>query len=207
MKHLQKLGQHVQEPVVRAPAAGEGRKIRADEERLSLGGEPDGKRPSAAAAQMMSGLHVHRVHVGALFPIHFDGDVIRVEEGGDALVFERFLFHDVTPVARRVADGEKHRPIEPPRFAERFIAPGKPVDRIVCVLQQIRARLECQTIRVKRLAVVRHVASAGRNWLASQRGRNAGCDGRRMALASGQSGHGLTMTAVSGARNRSLRKS
>src|SRR3712207_8981484 len=55
------------------------------------------------------------------------------------------IFHDVAPVAGRVADREQDRLALTLREAERLLAPGEPVHGIVLVLEQVRARSEEHT--------------------------------------------------------------
>jgi len=56
--------------------------------------------------------------------------------------------HDVAPVTGRVTDREQDRPAGALGFRERLRAPGPPVDRIVLMLKEIRARLLGETIFV-----------------------------------------------------------
>ena len=56
-------------------------------------------------------------------------------------VLERLVGHHVAPVARRVPDREQDRLVLGPRRGERVLAPRVPVDRVVGVLAQVRARL------------------------------------------------------------------
>ena len=72
-----------------------------------------------------------------------------VQHRGDRVVLERLVLHHVAPVARRVADREKDRLVLGAGLRERFVAPRKPVDRIVRVLQQIRAALARETVHVR----------------------------------------------------------
>jgi hypothetical protein len=129
------------------------REVGAGEQGLAIGGEHHRHRPAAAAGEHLEDVHVDGVDVGKLFPVDLDRDVVRVDVGRDVEILERLALHDVAPVARRVADAEQYRPAELARRLERFVAPGPPVDRIVCVLQEIRAALEDQPVRVERRAV------------------------------------------------------
>ena len=70
----------------------------------AVGQEEDGHRPAALAADRLRGGHVDGVDVGALFPVHLDGDEVGVQVVGGVLVLEGFMGHDVAPVAGRVAD-------------------------------------------------------------------------------------------------------
>jgi hypothetical protein len=142
------VAQHGQEAVARAARAVARRKVRAAEERLAIRRQPDAHRPAARSGQRLHRRHVDGVDVGPLFAIDLDADVELVHRRGDLLVLEGFLLHDVAPVTGRVADREKHRLAQPARLVERLVAPGPPVDRIVGVLQQVRAGLVDQPVRV-----------------------------------------------------------
>ena len=48
--------------------------------------------------------HVHFVDIGSFLPVDFDVDEMIVHQLCDGSVFERFVFHDVAPVASRIAD-------------------------------------------------------------------------------------------------------
>ena len=80
-----------------------------------------------------------------------------VHDAGDRLVFERLAFHDVAPVAGRIADAEQDRLVLVPGAAERFFAPGVPIDRIVRVLKQVGADLIHQVVGI---FVFRHMRAS-----------------------------------------------
>jgi hypothetical protein len=90
--------------------------------------------------------HVDAIDVGPFFAVHFDGDVIAIEQGCDLFVFEAFPLHDVAPVAGGVADGEEYRLVFLTGLLEGIGAPGVPIHGIVRVLQQIGTLLLCQAI-------------------------------------------------------------
>ena len=178
------------------------REVGAAEERLSIGRQPDAHRPAARLGQRLHGGHVDRVDVGPLLAIDLDADVVAVHEGGDLFVLERLRLHHVAPVAGGVADGEKDRPSEPARLVERLVSPGTPVDRVVRVLQQVRARFEDQPVGVLRRVdaeqVVRARSVAARRGLTSgerraQFLRQIGRVGRRFRRR-GDGGHGPKLT-------------
>ena len=56
-------------------------------------------------AQMMQRAHVDLVDVGPLLAIDLDADEQLVHHVGNASVLETLVRHDVTPVARGIADG------------------------------------------------------------------------------------------------------
>jgi hypothetical protein len=53
----------------------------------------------------------------------------------------------MAPVPGRLSNAEKDGPIFTVRFFKRFWPPGIPIDRVICVLEQIRRRLMDQAIR------------------------------------------------------------
>ena len=155
-EHRRKTEPRTPLPVVR-------RKVRARVERLSrIGREPQTHRPPTTTGHRLQGLHVDGVDVGALFAIELDADVALVHQRGDVFVFEALVFHHVTPVARGVADAQKHGHVTTARFGKGRITPRPPVDRVVQVLQQIRRRLPREMVAVAGRAVGGDVARAGR---------------------------------------------
>src|SRR4051794_32140567 len=52
----------------------------------------------------------------------------------------------MAPVAGRVADRDQQRDVAASRLLERLGSPLPPVDRVLCVLQQIRARSAGETV-------------------------------------------------------------
>src|SRR5207245_7210820 len=88
-------------------------------------------------------------------------DEVRVQELGDLEVLVGLLLHDVAPVAGGVADAEQHGPPLAPRGREGLLAPRMPVDGVVRVLEEVRARLEDEAVRVARRPVGAEVRRAG----------------------------------------------
>ena len=124
-----------------------GREVGAAEERSQVRREEDAHRPAAGAGHGLDGGHVDVVEVRPLLAVHLDADEVLVHERGDLGVLEALALHDVAPVARRVADREEDRPVLALRPLERLGAPRVPVDRVVGVLEQVRARLVRQPVR------------------------------------------------------------
>ena len=116
--------------------------------RLSVRRHDHGQRPAVAAAQILGHAHVDRVNVRTFFSIDLDADKVTVQQGADLLVFETLDLHDVAPVTGGVADGEEDGFAFGLGPGKRFLAPGEPVDRVVCVLEQIGTLLLHQAIRV-----------------------------------------------------------
>ena len=123
-----------------------GRKVRAAVEGRAIRCQEDRHRPTARASHGLDRLHVDAVQVRPLFTIDFDVDESRIHELRGARVLERLALHHVAPVAGGVADRQQDRPVLGPCAGQRLFAPRIPVDRIVRVLEQVRARLVRQVI-------------------------------------------------------------
>ena len=154
--------QQRQESRARAAIAVPSGKVRAAEERLAGRRQPGGHRPAAPTGQHLHRAHVDRVEVGPLFPVDLDRDVVRVHVGRDLLVLERLLLHHVAPVTGGVADAEQHGAPQSLGVREGLLAPRIPVDRVVRVLEQVRAGLQDQPVGVLGRPVLPKVA---RSWL------------------------------------------
>jgi len=139
--------------------ARDGREVGAAVKGLALRGEKHGHRPSAAAGQRLHGLHVDRVDIGPFLAIDLDIDEQLVHERRDLGIFERFVRHDVAPVARGVADAQEDRLVLGCCAAERLRTPGMPVHRVVGVLQEIGAGLVDQPVGFGVVRVVGHERS------------------------------------------------
>ena len=111
-----------------------GRVIRAAEERLARRREKHGHGPASVARQRDDGVHVHRVDVRPLLAVDLDRDEALVHQRSGLLVLERLVRHDVTPVAGRVAHGEKDRSVFFTRARECLFSPRIPVHGLVGVL-------------------------------------------------------------------------
>src|SRR5690606_3815592 len=79
-----------------------------------------------------------------------------VHLGGDRFVLERLALHHVAPMARRVADGEEDGLVLALRALEGLVAPRVPIDGVVRVLPQVRARLAREPIFVVPLGSCAH---------------------------------------------------
>src|SRR5579872_6047636 len=122
------------------------REISAAEKRFSIRRKPDRHRPAAAPGCGLHEHHIDTIHVGTFLPVDFDRDEGAVQQVGDFFGLERLALHYVTPVARGVANGEENWLVLASGFFKRFLTPGKPVHRIVGVLQQIGALLVGEAI-------------------------------------------------------------
>ena len=130
----------------RHPVARFVREVGAAVERPAIGGQEDRHRPAAATSHRLDRRHVDLVEVGTLLAIDLDRDEPLVEVPRRRFVLERFAFHDVTPVTRRIADGQEDRPVQQPRSRECVGSPGVPIHRILGVLEEVRTGLPGQAV-------------------------------------------------------------
>ena len=117
------------------------REICSGEKGCEIRRKENGHRPSAVSGHGLCGRHIHPVEVGAFLAVDFDADEEFVHPAGDRLVLKHLPFHDVAPVAGGIADGEEDRFLKLARGADCLIAPGKPVDGVVGVLEEVGALL------------------------------------------------------------------
>ena len=110
-------------------------------ERPAVGRQEDRHRPAPATGHRLDRGHVDLVEVGPLLAIHLDRDEVVVQVAGGRFVLERLALHDVAPMARRIADAQEDRPVEQLRPGQRVRPPRRPVDRVVRVLEEVRAGL------------------------------------------------------------------
>ena len=104
-------------------------------------------------AEVMQCRHVDLIDVGPLFAIDFDVDEQLVHDARGGVVLKTFMRHHMAPVAGRIADREQDRFVVLFGFGQRFGPPGPPVDRIMLMLQKIRAGLVGETVLVRRRMV------------------------------------------------------
>jgi hypothetical protein len=81
------------------------------------------------------------IDVGAFLAIDLDAHERIVEDFGDGFVVEGFTFHDVAPVTRAVADGQKDEFAFLLGFFKSLRTPRIPVGWIVGVHEEIGAGL------------------------------------------------------------------
>ena len=139
-----------------------GRKIGSAVKRFQLRRKKNVERPAALSAHGLNERHINLVHVRALFAVHFDADKMFVQELRRRFVLKRLALHDVAPMAGGVADAEENGFVLVARFGEGRLTPGKPIHRIVRVLEQVRGLLAGQMIRVGVSAGWSHV---GFDWV------------------------------------------
>jgi hypothetical protein len=91
------------------------------------------------AGHRLHRLHVDGVDVRALLAVDLHVHEVLVHVRRGLVVLERLVRHDVAPVAGGVADRQQHRHPAPLGLLEGLRAPLPPVDRVVLVLEQVRA--------------------------------------------------------------------
>ena len=117
------------------------------EEGLPLRGEQQGQGPAAAAVEGHAGLHIHRVHVRPLLPVHLHRHEAPVQDPGHLRALKGLPGHHMAPVAGGVANGEEDGFSLPAGLFKGFLPPGVPVYGVLCVLQQVGRALVLQTVR------------------------------------------------------------
>ena len=113
------------------------REICSPIERLPVRREKHRHRPAAAAGQHLHRIHIDFVNIRAFFPVNLDIDEQPVHESGDLFVLKGLVLHDMTPVARRIADAQQNRFVFSLGFDKGILAPRVPVHRVVRVLEQV----------------------------------------------------------------------
>ena len=83
-------------------------------------------------------IHVEGVEIRAFLAVDLDVDEALVHQRRRLLVLERLVRHHVAPVAGGVADAQQNRLVFALCFLERIGSPGKPIDGVLGVLQQVR---------------------------------------------------------------------
>ena len=136
-KQSRDLAQHVDES--RLAVTRRTRKVSAAPDRLAVRREKHGQRPAALLAEMMQRRHVNLIDVGTLLAIDLDVDEQLVHHAGGIVVLETLVRHHVAPVAGGVADGKQDRPSCLLRRCQRLRTPRPPIDRVVHVLEEVRA--------------------------------------------------------------------
>ena len=132
------------------PAVGRARReVGAGVERQPLRGEEHRHRPAAGTGDRLHHAHVDAIHVGPLLAVDLHVDEVLVHHRRDRIVLERFVLHDVAPVAGGVADRDEQRLVGGGSGGERLLAPRVPVDRVEGVLQQVGTALLEQTVRTQ----------------------------------------------------------
>src|SRR5262245_47720258 len=111
--------------------------IGAAPEGRTLAVEEHGERPAALLAECVERVHIDPVDIRALLAIDLDADEVAVQKAGRILVLEAFMGHDVAPMAGGIADRQQDGLVLGAGPVESLAAPGKPMDRVVAMLQKI----------------------------------------------------------------------
>src|SRR5262245_10425013 len=86
----------------------------------------------------------------------------------------------MAPMAAAITDGKKNQLAFFPGFGKSFGAPWKPIDRIMCVLEQIRTAFLCEPVGSQFFSIV------GPRFLVTLSGRGGPCNQSRRQDHSGQ---------------------
>ena len=92
--------------------------------------------------------HIDVIDIGTFLTIYLDIHEVLVHLLGDGRALKDLAFHHVAPVTGGVADTQKDRFVFQTGFGEGLATPRMPVDRIVCMLQQIGTGLSHQGVGV-----------------------------------------------------------
>src|SRR5436190_23579884 len=114
-----------------------GWKIGSANERFQVRGQPDAHWPAATAGGRLDESHINTINIGTFFPIDFDIHKFAIHDPGHVFAFERFVSHDMTPVASRVTNRQEDWFAFTTRFSKRYFTPRIPIDRIMRVLQTV----------------------------------------------------------------------
>ena len=136
------------------------RKIGAAPVGLHVGSEEHGERPAALFPHQLQRLLVDRIDVGPFLAVDLDADEALVHHVRGGLVLETLVGHDVAPVTGRIADAQQDRPVFGLGPGQRRLAPRQPMNRIVFVLQQVRACFFGEFVCHQRFDVLQNRTSA-----------------------------------------------
>ena len=98
-----------------------------------------GHWPASSPRHHLSHRHIDIVDVGSFFTVHFYANIILVHQLCDFCILERFMLHNVAPVASCVTNRKKDRFIFIQCFLKSSFSPGIPINRVSCMLKKIWA--------------------------------------------------------------------
>ena len=81
-----------------------GWEVGAADERLEIGRQPNAHRPAAMSGGGLDEGHVNSVHVRPFLAVDLHVDEFAIQDFRRRVILERFVRHDVTPVAGRITD-------------------------------------------------------------------------------------------------------
>ena len=117
-----------------------GRKIRASEERLAIGGQEGRQRPAALPADGLHRRLVTAVYVGPLVTVNLYGDEALVDQLCQFRIFIRLAIHHMTPMAPDRANIEQDGFVFALGFVECLCSPLMPLNWLVHGRAQVRRR-------------------------------------------------------------------
>ena len=113
-------------------------KVRAAVKRPSVGQQEAGERPAALSGNGADRRLVARIHVRTLVAVYFHRDEQAIDQLGQLRVFVALAVNHVAPVAPHRADVQQDGLVFGAGTSERFLAPLKPLHRLVCRRTQSR---------------------------------------------------------------------
>ena len=126
------LGQRQQHAPEAGPALGiVRREVCAAVKRLAFGSKKRRERPATLTADGLDRGLITAVHVRTLVAVHFDGDEMFIDDGGDLRRFIRFAVHHMAPVAPHRANVQQDRFIFLLGFFKSVRPPLLPLHRLV----------------------------------------------------------------------------
>ena len=90
--------------------------------------------------ELLQGRHINVIEIGTLFSIDLDVHEMLIHVAGDLGIREHLFLHDVAPVTTAVADRQENQLVFLARAFQGLRAPGIPIDGVVRVSEQVRAR-------------------------------------------------------------------
>ena len=99
----------------------------------------------------MNGIHVGVINVRTFFAIDLDANKMVIHELAYLNITKCLLLHDMTPVARAVANADQNEFVILLRLFPRLITPRPPIDGILAVLKEVRRDGVDETVGLMRL--------------------------------------------------------
>ena len=125
-----------------------GRKVSSCKKRLFVPRHKNTHRPAATAGKSLTYRHIHAVNVGTLFAVNFYRNEVFIQQFSCFGILKALMCHNMTPMAGAVTDTQENRLILRLCPFKCLAAPRIPVNRIVCVLKQIRTCFIFQMIHI-----------------------------------------------------------
>ena len=98
--------------------------------------------PSARTRHGLHGIHVHMVYIGVFLAVDLDANKQLIHQGGRFGQGKTLVFHNVAPMARRIADTHQYGFVFSLGASKGLLAPGVPIDGVIGMLQQVGRRFK-----------------------------------------------------------------